>query len=187
MPGVLCPQEKSWLSLWLASPGLNDFRYQECRSSIKEEIRSLDARSLGQTSDPAPSSLIRWQGWGWGQLGEAGGTAGAVPPLTRSRRSLEAKGNDVPSLVINILPKTVFPGRLIQRPQCLRMLVSMLLRSLVSGGSHREGIRGGYSREGHTFLLLGEDANLELSWGTSSAQTMTYCLKASKRGCLFIP
>ena len=89
-------------------------------SSIKGEIRSLDAGSSGQTSDPSPTALIRQWGWAWRvELGEVGRTAGTVPLLARHRRSLEAKGNDVPSLIINILPKAIFPGQLMQRPQCL--------------------------------------------------------------------
>ena len=89
-------------------------------SSIKREIRSLDAGSSGQTSDPAPTALIRPWGWARGvELGEVGRTAGTAPLLARRRRSLEAKGNDVPSLIINILPKAIFPWQLIQRPRCL--------------------------------------------------------------------
>lgn len=53
------------------------------------------------------------------ELGEVGRTAGTVPLLARCRRSLEAKGNDVPSLIINILPKAIFLWQLIQRPRCL--------------------------------------------------------------------
>ena len=53
------------------------------------------------------------------ELGEVGRTAGTVPLLARCRRSLEAKGNDVPSLIINILPKAIFAWPLVQRPWCL--------------------------------------------------------------------